>query len=205
MHYGVTIQDCWIKIENVTDHTPDKRGIGLAVGLYYAPFIIIMMTIFVLFIITLITIKRRKSTWVISDTDNTQKMYSQLQHEVGTLMAFPLITVICNGIIFLVNIAFLAVYLRNLTTANHSDKICVPKSLKFILIIIGVAIFRSQGLLMALVFLCQPDIRQLLKWTNMKAAFRRRRYTRKKNRQLVVSYFTNKTKTSNSRLLIDET
>jgi hypothetical protein len=117
-------------------------------------------------------------------------------------MAFPIITVICNGIGFFIDVAFYTVHFSNKNENDDYDMSCASQIVMSIVHTIGVAIFRSQGLLMALVFLCQPDIRQLLKWTNMKAAFRRCCHEKKKKR--VVSFAFHVAR-SDSRLLNNST
>jgi hypothetical protein len=186
--YGPTADlYCWIQVFTIK-RDPDWFGIGATIALYFIPASFITVTVLVLFFITLATIRRRKKNWAIRSRD-VKNMYNQLQSEVAMLLVYPVTAAICNGLSIIAYIILIVVSEGSLVEA---------------LVVLQLMLFRSQGLVMTVVFLCQSENRQLLKWTKIKGAFYECCCSRKKGRN-ATSYMIPKECMTDSKLLDNST
>ena len=149
--YGPSVYFCWIRASDLTDCTLFAFGLWLRVVLYYVPLFTIMIVIFLLLLAARIIIARRRTGNY--DPGTREKIVKEMK----PLVAYPIIFLVAN-ITSLVTTTYISLAPRSAGT--------------YVISLITTAVFRLQGILIALVFILDPETRKKLRWKYIRAAAR---------------------------------
>ena len=152
--YGEAGAWCWIKDKNEECGT-FKEGIYLRFSLLYVPYFVIFPILFVLLLITLCVLYRRRHDYEAPFDPHVTRMRRVVRSEIKRNLLYPLLVIILN--IFPV-----AVRIHELARPN--DNI-------FGLWIVNSLIAPMEGAVIALIFTVDPDTKKRLRYSELRAAF----------------------------------
>ncbi|XP_011403153.1 PREDICTED: cyclic AMP receptor-like protein A [Amphimedon queenslandica] len=160
--YGPAGTFCWIRERTFNNETYCPlfwHGIYLRFFLYYGPLYILFFALFILILSTWCIIRKRHKQWRNSQLDYQLVHLEQiLEKEVRSLFAYPVIFIVVNIIPFAHRVY--GIY----STSDITY---------FVLSLITVILFSTQGSIIMIAFLSYPETRKKMKWIEIKAAFRR--------------------------------
>ena len=152
--YGPLGSVCWLTIVDIEICEISTTGVVLMIAIYFVPTKLIMITVSILLLVTLISVKRqRKVAKIQREQKNRHQMRKQLETELRPLMTYPVIVLVANLVAFA---AFLA-----LTFDGENIYIRVMATIVFV-------IFPLQGAFITIAYAMESDTRRKLKPRELK-------------------------------------